>query len=160
MSLSTTFVVGLLSSPFDSQYEQMIQSAPMFLSSKPVFYFSEPLDNPSQAPSLPTGSVPVVVRTHRIAFNSNTGNSELIAFVTPSPSYPDLFRDLAVNTSSFMPYFRVSVDPMVSKLTRFWNNSLGNSLNGRELMVQLQVASSETLAREFNPDALDTLEQY
>ena len=161
MSFSTTFVVvGVLGAPSDAQYRKMIQSAPMFISPQPVFYFSEPMDSPSQAPSLPSESVPVIVRTHRIAFNSNTGTSELIAFVTPSPRYPDLFRDLAVNTSTFMPYFRVSVDPMVSKVTRFWNNSLGNSLNGMELMVQLQVASSDVLAREFNADALDTLEHY
>jgi hypothetical protein len=82
----------------------------------------------------------------------------MVAFVTPSASYPELFRDLQIDTQAFMPYFRIVMNPMNSKLTRFWSNSVGNSLNGREIMMQLQAASSDILTQEFNPHARDTLD--
>jgi hypothetical protein len=131
-----TFLIGTLAEPSAQEYADLVSSAPMYVSPSPVIYLTGPSED---VPEPPEGLVDLKVLTHRIVFNPSTDRSEMLVYLTPFPS------------TSFVPYFRMAVNPMLSKLTRFWTNSVGNSLNGRTLTIQVHKSDNPKLLAEFNP---------
>jgi hypothetical protein len=157
MPSSSSFIVGLLEEPSSGKYSRLVSSPPTFVPDSPVVFLSEPFDNPPSSIAGVGEVFTVVPRTHRFAYNDNTGRTEFVVFVTPGSDNPDLYKTLGVDAQHFLPYFRIVVDPMRSNLIRHWCNSIGNALSGEELRLRIFVSSDPILSEEFNPTAITSL---
>lgn len=134
-------IVAQFSPELADYYRDLTGSAPIEIDLDPLVFVSHDSVMPSFT------RVHASVATYRYLYNVNTRVSEAVVFLqnflTEGGDYVTQSVNLDVES---LPHFVFCEDPMRSKLTRFWANSVLSTVSGLDLVLDLRLATPD----EFN----------
>lgn len=151
---SSDFVVGVPTEETMSFLTEVTSPQMIHLNCSPIVYLSPPRDR-ADTVQLPTTEVVFTVQGHVFSYNPSTGRNEFCLIMDIHEDFRTLFSDLDLDLQHFVPYARLGLDPMRTKASRFWCNSVGNNLQGKTLTFTVTTSEAPILKAEFNTEVFN-----
>lgn len=146
-----SFLISVPSKATQDDLTLRAQAAPIQINTSPILFLSAPVDREHDTADLdPAYQLTVVPTSHGFVFNPNTHRTEFLVFV----DIPDMsiLSHLDVDIINFRPYFCLAIDPMRTRMIRFWCKNFGDSLVGNELAFTVpQFMANPVLSENYNP---------
>lgn len=151
---SSDFLVGVPTAETSNYLREMSSPQIIPLNTSPIAFLSAPREK-ADTVQLPDTDVPFTVIGHLFSYNPVDKKPEFSMVLEVSLEFQTMFSDLDIDLTSFVPYARLAVDPMRTKASRFWCNSIGNALKGKILTFNVTTSDSPILKEQFNPMLFD-----